>query len=128
MTDNKVKLTRDELRAKVFSSENSEYKRLPLHFKGVDLEIKQPTLDQVSQLHSYETSKERAIYMLVTLGYIAGSEEHLFDDADFDQLAAQPYGPEHTQLNEIITKYLVGDIKEVEKNSDATPISTASTQ
>lgn len=123
----KAQSTRDALRAKVFSSENTRFKREKLNFKGSELELQQPNLEQVAELWAQPNGTTRAIFALVKLGFIPGTDERLFEDEDFDNLIAMPYGPEMTRLHEILGNFLTGDIKEAEKNSVATPTSTTST-
>jgi len=128
MTDQNKETTRDALRASIFSSENSRYKRTPLNFKGTDLEIKQPTLTQVAEMWTKETSTERALYLLINLAYIPGTDILVFEEGDIADIIAMPYGPEFTRINEILADFLNGNAKEAEKNSEATPTSTTSTQ
>lgn len=123
-----VQSPRDALRAKLFSSENARFKRVPLHFKGVDLEVQQPNLEQVAELWAQTSGNARAIFALVMLAYIPGTDTKVFEAEDFDVISAMPYGPEMTRVHEILGGFITGDLKEAEKNSEATPTSSTSTQ
>lgn len=129
MTDKlQAQSVRDQLRAKVFSSENTVFKRKALTYKGAELEIKQPSLEEVTGMFDQPDSTSRAIYLLIHLAYIPGTDERVFEDTDFDTLKAMPYGPEMTDIQDMISEFFRGNAKEAEKNSEATPTSSTPTQ
>jgi len=124
MTESSI---RDQLRATIFSSTNAEYKRIPYVYKGAQLELKQPNLEQVNQLWQIEGTTARAIYMLIALAYVPGTDIRVFEDTDQDNLIQMPYGAEMVRLTEIMTEFITGNSKESEKNLEATPSSIPST-
>ena len=107
--------TRDDLRAKIFSSENSVCKRTSVQLNGVELEIKQPTVAEVMKLNEIEGTQSRVAHMLVTYAFVPGTDERVFDMGDIDQLSNMPYTPEMTEIQNVITKMLVGDVATAEK-------------
>lgn len=114
--ETQVLSTRDSLRASIFSSENSRCKRVPITLNGAELELKQPTIDEVIKLQDRPEASARVAIILINHAFIPGTEDKVFDDADYDSLAALPYTPELTAIQEVLNTFLIGDQKATEKN------------
>lgn len=85
---------RDELRAKIFAEENRKQKVVPLTFFGVEMELRQPTFAQTLDLRDDAGGDEQntAILILLNFAYVPGTNEKVFDPADYDQLVSMPMG------------------------------------
>lgn len=114
--EQKVAPTKDELRAKIFSAENSKCKRVEITFNGAKLELQQPTITEVMELNDRPEASARVAVMLIKHAYVPNTDVHVFDDTDYDVLAALPYSPELTVIQEHMNVFLIGDDKAAEKN------------
>ncbi len=110
------KLSKDDLRAAIFAAENSRVKRVPIKFQGQELELKQPTVEEIMQFHSLPEGRSNFAYILINHVYIPGTDEKLFDEADYDAIVAMPYSPEIVEIQNVMTGFLSSDVKSAEKN------------
>lgn len=108
--------TRDNLRSKMFNSEGSKAKRIPIVVNGIELEFRQPTIGTLNDLVSDNEDKSLAVVALIRFSYIPKTEDKLFDDADYDSIMEfAPTGDIREALNEI-SKLLGFAAEEKEKN------------
>jgi hypothetical protein len=74
--------TKDEIRAAIFSGNN--FKRERFVFLGQELELKQPTVGQISKLADDKQNKNRLIEIIVDSAYLPGTDEKVFGPGDYD--------------------------------------------
>jgi len=109
-------LTRDEIRAKIFSAKpKSEYVE---DFFGVTIELRQPTL-RVALEQRNTTEEDRLYFMLTDYAFVPGTDEKLFDREDIDLMRGMPFGAEFNRLMESINALLGIKPEEVEKSIES---------
>jgi hypothetical protein len=79
---------RDDARAKIFSGESAPL-NVPVIFRGISLELRQPTWLQMLSLRDEAGGDERqaTIRFLIQFAYLQGTNERVFDNGDYDKLA-----------------------------------------
>jgi len=100
--------TKQELRGKLFATE--ERKRLEVTVKGATMEVIQPTVGDVLDLGQIEDQKVRLVRALVLYARVPGTDEAIFEDTDMDQLMAQPYSAEWSEVQTKIGKLMGNDV------------------
>ena len=111
-TEETVKLTRDEMRAKIFGAAP---KSEPVEdFFGTDIELRQPTL-QVALSQRGASEEDRLYFMLTDYAFVPGTQQKLFDIEDVEQIKQLPFGPEFTRLMDAVNKLLGVKPEEMEK-------------
>ncbi len=95
------KLTAKEARQKIFQESKSRVEYLT--YKGIDLEIRQPTVSEFINSNTVEEGEKRdaskvSVAMLVRYTYLRGTDDRIFEDSDVDVLLASPMNGEFLQL------------------------------
>ncbi len=114
----KVVVSRDSMRSKIFSGANKHRKSKIIDFMGEDVEVRQPTVKQVQEL-AKEARKEDSDAVLLSIMeycYVPGTEDKVFDAADKDQLLGLPVGEWLNNLNQAIEEMTGVDVRAAEKN------------
>lgn len=111
VTTPKAKLSRDEMRAKIFGAKPKSV--IVEDFFGVDLELRQPSLE-VALNQRDTTDKDRVYFMLTQYAYVPNTNEKLFDPEDVDSMRELPFGPEFTSLMDKVNSLLGVKPEEVE--------------
>lgn len=113
---------RDELRAKIFSSENRKPKSKEFLFFGSMIEMRQPSFSEIVAMSLDEESAEKGqrssslIHLLIEHCYVPGTDERVFDAADRDQLQAMPFGADFARATEASKELTNIDIESTAKN------------
>jgi len=117
-------MSKSELRSLLFSDANRKPASEPLVLFGADVEVRQPTLAQITKLSKMANKPDNKVpqitYMLVEYCYVPGTDEKLFDEADIPVLSEMPAGPWINAFNTALEKLNGAKMDEAEKNSDAT--------
>ena len=103
-----VKISRDEARNKIFSTEYTEVKKEYLTFNGVEIELRQPRVSAFMEQREGE-NREFFARFLIDNAYLPDTEDKVFDVADRDSLLAMPMNSSWTRAIEAIQ--LLIDIK-----------------
>lgn len=112
---------RNAMRAAIFSDERKKPASLPFTFFGEKMEVRQPTLIQIHKMGKFASSDKPGVARaIIEYCYVPGTNEKVFEDTDLDQIASLPTGQWLNDFNTILEKLTGQDIKEAEKNSDAT--------
>ncbi len=117
-----VVVSRDSMRAKIFSGKNKHRKTKIIDFMGEDVEVRQPTVKQVQEL-AKEARKEESDAVLLSIMeycYVPGTDDKVFEDADKDNLLGLPVGEWLNNLNQAIEEMTGVDVRMAEKNLDKT--------
>ncbi len=117
----KAKLTRDEMRARVFSAKPAS--EIVSDFFGMEIELRQPTLEVALEKRNVDEA-ERVYVMLTDYCFVPGSDEKLFDTEDVDELRGLPFGGDFQRVMNAVNKLLGLDPAEVEANIKAAEKST----
>ena len=125
----KEKTLRDEIRAKVFSSDVFEREEITAF--GIEIEIRQTTLGRVLELQEkLQEDRKGAIGLaFIEFCYIPGTDERLFDDTDLDSILNLPFGKDFQRVQDAINKLMGVDekaIQDAEKNLGDVPSDTTS--
>lgn len=94
------------LRQKIF--DGMKRKRIAVTYNGVEMEIQQPTIAQVMDLHDTTNPKQRIAKSMIEYCYYAGTDEKVFEDTDLDQLMDMPFSEEVTKMQEVLTQLMTG--------------------
>ena len=105
--------TRDEARAILLNTR--KLRRIPIVLNEVDLELQQPTIAQISTLQELD-SHNRLARTIINYTYLPGTDMQPFEEADLEAIKNMPYTPEIMRIQEIVTNFLMGDVKAAEKN------------
>lgn len=114
---------RKALRDAIFSEENRKPNSTTIEVFGQVVEIRQPTLFQITSVGKASAANEKIpafVRMLIEYLYVPGTDDKLFELADADSLASMPSGKWINDINEAFTKLTNVDVKEAEKNSEET--------
>jgi hypothetical protein len=104
--------SRDELRAKIFSS--APKSATVEDFFGTTIEIRQPSLEvALAQRHTDE--ENRVYFMLTDYAYVPGTDQKLFDPEDVENIKQLPFGPEFTRLIDAVNDLLGIKAQEVDE-------------
>lgn len=129
MSDETTKPTRAQIRAAIFNGVNTKPKSKVIAFFGQQIEVKQLDLDTILSFRTDEnmTPKDRMVATIIAYGYVPGTDDRVFEDADKDQLLSMPFGADFQRLQAAISDLTNIDIatKDAEKNSNGTESSTS---
>lgn len=104
---------KDDIRAAIFAGNN--FRREAFNFLGQDLELRQPTVGQISKLADDKNNKNRILEIIIDSAYVPGTDDKVFSPADYDSLLEVPSGEWVTNFTDAWNK-LAGNFKETEKN------------
>lgn len=96
-------LSRDEMRAKIFSAKPAF--EIVDDFYGVRLELRQPSLAIALEARN-QGETEAVFQMLLNYAFVPGTNEKVFEPTDVDMLRDLPFGPAMTDLMGKVNKLL----------------------
>lgn len=111
---------RKALRSALFNSKNKQLQSRTVEMFGETIEIRQPTLAQITNMGKEDSKIPGLIRMLIEYCYVPGTDDKVFDKADAEQLASMPTGKWLTDVNKAVAELTGVDVKEAEKNSEET--------
>jgi hypothetical protein len=91
---------RDTVRAKVFS-EKSTVTKVTLD-EGLVIEVRDGKVGDMIDAVSVEDVKHRMARLLINCCFIPGTEEKVFEEADFDTLMELPFGGTYQKVTDAI--------------------------
>jgi hypothetical protein len=112
--------SRDQIRAAIFAEKvKSQIVTLP---NGIEVEVRQPKAGEMLDAIAEQDLKKRMARTLMSSCYIPGTNEKLFELADYDSLMQLPHngGSYEALLNAANTFVLDTQVQEARKNSDGT--------
>ncbi len=122
----KKQSVRDELRARTLGSKKVFNKKIIKH-NGRNYELRQPTLAQRAELRrkvlDYEGNFdvfESLIWMVVFYTYVPGTDELVFEEADYDILRSFPSGSWVDEFSDAASSLINIDISAITKNLEET--------
>lgn len=110
------KKSRDDLRTAFFTCEDNKAKVDTIQLNGVDIEFRQPTIGTLNQLSEDFEGKTLAVMALIRFGFIPGTDEKFFDDADYDAIVGFAPTAEVRDAFSKVNQMLGYAIEEKEKN------------
>ncbi len=114
--------TRDELRKALLSdTPKAESKMITLF--GMQVELRQPTLEAILKARDTEDTTSRAVDMIIEYAYVPGTDEHIFEPGDRVQMLRWPFGKDLTELNEAIADLTGVDIATAMEDLKRDPLS-----
>lgn len=119
-----------ELRSRIFSTENTKPRSKVIHFFNVDIELRQPTVRQMTELRqqaSEDGDRINAVQFVINYAYVPGTNDLVFDKEDYTLLAEMPMGPDVAALFNAVGELTVLDVDAAAKNSESSPSDTNST-
>jgi len=105
---------RDELRGKIFA--HRPLKSEIVHIFGQDVEVRQPTLGQILDVKEDPDRRKAIVRLMINYCFVPGTNERVFEEADFESIISMPFGDDLRLVNEAINK-LTGIRVEEAKNA-----------
>lgn len=90
--------TRDQIRGQIFAKKADS--KL-VEFMGASVEVRQPALGEslsAGELTDSEDKKVQTVQMFIQYVYVPGTNERVFEDTDFDNILALPFGADFRRL------------------------------
>lgn len=126
---------RDKIRAKTVGS-NKIFKSRIVEFDGVDIEIKEPSVKTWGQILKAVMTIEDGvsktemdkylIWSVIYCAFVPGTNDLVFEDADYDSLESFPRSGFVGEFSEIAMDMMNSDAERTEKNSGETAIDSQS--
>lgn len=91
---------RDDIRAAIFRTK--EIKQKEVDFFGVKIELRQPSLASALTKHDGDEPKLAIIGNLIDCAYVPGTNQKVFDAADYDALVELPFGEDYIRITQAI--------------------------
>lgn len=110
------KMTRDELRAVMFSPEKTLAHRIPLMFNGVQLEWQRPSIQELAEAQDASKDRNFMVGMIINYSYLPNTDEKVFEDSDYAVIMKMPYTDEYGDAVQTIVKALNMKVDEKVKN------------
>jgi hypothetical protein len=95
---------RDEVRAKIFSSDKRRFKKEVIDLFGAQVEIRQPTLGTILDAQTGGDRKRSLMFMLVNYCFVPGTDEHVFEETDLEGLMAMPFGEDFMRVQKAVAQ------------------------
>ncbi len=116
---------RDEIRSALLSTHQPRSEKVTLF--GQEIELRQPTLQDVMKAQDTSDPAERAADMIIQYAYVPGTDERIFDEGDRQTILRWPFGPEFTELQQAITRLTNVNLDEHEHELRSDPLDSEST-
>lgn len=122
MSDNNTQgaTARNELRSKLLSSHKPKSEMVEVF--GVEVELRQPTLEAILGARDTADAKQRTVDMIIQYAYVPGTDEQVFEPADRDQILRWPFGEDMLKVQQAITRLTGVDVSEAEKEIQTDPL------
>jgi hypothetical protein len=118
VTQPPAKLTRDQMREKIFSSNNPERNvRKLITLYGVEVELRRATLGAILDRQDDTNRKKALVNMMCQYCYVPGTDDKVFEETDFDSILNLPFNNDLAALNQAILELNSIDVMGQEKNS-----------
>ena len=111
--------SRDTLRANIFGAKNKLRKSKIIDLFGTDIEIRQPTVGEISELAKQASADEGSVGLalaLIQYAYVPGTNEKVFESTDKDSILSFPADTWVDDLNKAIAEMTGVDLEEARKN------------
>lgn len=121
------KITRDALREAMLSSRPA-VEVVPLK-SGLSVEVRQPTVGEQLELAKSEDTGDRVLRLFIEHVYVPGTNERVFDEADYEVLKQLPAAGDYQSIMKALTVLMdiTAAVEAATKNSGATLSSAPST-
>ena len=108
-------VTRDSVRSAFFSTKPT--RKVVKLSSGLEVEVAQPTVGAQLDLVATEDNKLRMLKMFVSNVYLPGTNELVFEAADYDALREQPAAGDYTLIVAALTELMdLGELTKTAKN------------
>ncbi len=114
-------LTRDEMRA-VLLGTRQKAKSQVISLFGIDVELRQPTLESILKARDTGDNASRAVDMIIEYAFVPGTDDHVFEDTDRPQMLKWPFGEDLTKLNATIADLTGVDVDAAMKEMEQDPL------
>lgn len=101
---------RNDLRTRLFSIKP---KTKIITVNGQEIEVRQPPVKAILDSADPENRKASIVRMIINYCYVPGTDEKVFEDADFDTILEMPFGSDWMALSTAID-----DLVDVKKAVD----------
>ena len=113
---NERDVSRDTIRAAILNAKNTNRKSIEIDFFDQAIEIRQPTLGQLSKM-TEDDKTPTIITLLLEYCYVPGAKnQKVFDEADKDELLQLPTGEWLGHFNKAIEELTGVNVEVAEKN------------
>jgi len=94
---------RDDIRASIFGAKPETR---TIEFFGHEIELRQPTLGATMEMRR-STDEDATANMLINYAYVPGTNDHVFEAADEENIKNIPFGADMQRLSQAVNE-LVG--------------------
>lgn len=121
---------RKSVRDGIFTNPKMKPARKAVRFMDQDLELRQPTLEQVLSLSQAQTDdpdspiNTQMVQVIIEHTFVPGTDLQVFDNADLETLMKMPFGEDFTRISEAFTELTDIKLEAAVKNSDGTSSTT----
>lgn len=122
--NDQVASARDSLRAALLSSKNYKPKSVIVKLFGMDVEVKQQTIEEMMKLQAMEgdSPDTAAARMIVRFCYVPGTNERLFEEGDIPTIQQWPFGEDVVRLQQVVAKLQGINVEEAKAEVKADPL------
>jgi len=115
------KTARDSIRSKIFSGKNKRRtKRVEVW--GAEVEVRQPSLGAILSMQDNPDVKHRTANMIIEYTFVPGTDEHVFDSTDRDEILNWPFGADLLALQNAISELTGIDVAKAEEELKTDPL------
>jgi len=111
---------RKSIRDAIFSSKKPMSK--VISFFGQQIELRQPTLEDILSVQSAEDRKAAVIDTLVKYAYVPGTDEHIFEDTDGASIMGLPFGQDMISVTAALEELTSVNFQDGKSTSSSTPL------
>ncbi len=123
--NDKVKLTRDEIRKALVETKHAPARELVTLF-GVEIELQQPTLNSILSAREEADERERTTDVFLKYAYVPDSDELVFEDKDRETILNWPFTDELMKVQTVILKLTGVDLADAMEDLKKDPLEDSS--
>lgn len=109
---------RDSMRSQILGA--TKAKSILCTFFGVEVEIRQPSLGEILLAEEETTKSAQAVAMVVKYCYVPGTDDKVFEAADYEALLLLPFGDDFVRVQKAIAQLTNVNVDKALGNSETT--------
>jgi hypothetical protein len=109
-----LKLSRNEMRDKIFATKNTTLKSQTYWFNGIEVEFRQPST--VGFMEARDDGQNQLINLMIRNSYIPGTNDRVFEEADAETLSNMPMTKDMIEVIRIMNEVMDLKVEDKVKN------------
>lgn len=114
--DRPIILTREQIRAAMFSDVNAKPKVINYEFLSQKLEWRCPTLKEMQEARDAAENENLMVRLIINHSYIPGTEEKVFEDGDYKTIMNMPLSGSFNEAVQAISAVINLKVEDKLKN------------